>query len=155
MKYKKQSFFSASYINSKNDTLCKTSHYVFFPSQKKNAHFKALCSKDFREKHFFTHTYSIIITVINISWGISQIFHVCFIPFQNFLHKTQLKVLRQLTELRTEVTLLFIPSPPLFILLEVKVGLTTAAPGVCCESLERSLLTISHWSSCSYHNKGV
>lgn len=60
-------------------------------------------------------------------------------------HKIQEKVLRQFIELlKTELTLLFIQSPPLFIPLDLKVGLTSAALGVCCESLERSLTTISH-----------
>lgn len=74
--------------------------------------------------------------------------------FRSLSHKIQRKVLRQfIVLLKTKLTLLFIQSPPLFIPLDLKAGPANAALGVCCESLERSLATISHWSSCSYHDK--
>lgn len=76
--------------------------------------------------------------------------------FRPLSHKIQWKVLGQfIVLLKTKLTLLFIQSPPLFIPLDLKVGLTTAALGVCCKSLECSLTAISHWSSCSYHDKGT
>lgn len=72
--------------------------------------------------------------------------HIYLISFLDFLsHKIKQKVPRQFIPLlKTELTLLLIQSPPLFIPSDLKVGLTSAAPGVCCESLERSLATISH-----------
>lgn len=49
-----------------------------------------LCAQRILERSIFSpHIHSILITLISISWGISQIFHVYFIPFQNSLHKTQ------------------------------------------------------------------
>lgn len=65
--------------------------------------------------------------------------------FRSLSHKIQRKVLRQfIVLLKTKLTLLFIQSPPLFIPLDLKAGPANAALGVCCESLERSLATISH-----------
>lgn len=124
--------------------------------QDKNPHFKALCSKDFKKEHFFTLIFNVSLHQRDILRKLLRSSTFISLHFRSLSHKIQWKILGQfIVLLKTKLTLLFIQSPPLFIPLDLKVGLTTAALGVCCKSLERSLTTISHWSSCLYHDKGM